>query len=173
MSRTPPPPWPAGAWPRLRLVLATVGFAGYARVGPGTAGSLAALAGLLALQLADPPQPLTLWLAVAVLTAASVGVGWSCTRAYNLSDPSWFVLDEAAGMALALACGPGLGAAGIAGAFLAFRLLDVLKPPPIAQLERLPGGFGITADDLLAGAAAGLAMRGLAALWPAALGSGA
>ena len=159
MSRTPPPPWPAGAWPRLRLVLATVGFAGYARVGPGTAGSLAALAGLLALQLADPPQPLTLWLAVAVLTAASVGVGWSCTRAYNLSDPSWFVLDEAAGMATALACGPGFGVLEVVAALTLFRVLDVVKPPPIRQLERLPGGLGITADDFVAGAVAGLLVR--------------
>lgn len=170
---TPPPPWPPGAWPRLRLVLATVGFAGYARVGPGTAGSLAALAALLALQAADPPQPLTLWIAAATLSLASVWIGWACTRAYNLSDPSWFVLDEAAGMALALACGPGLGPGAVVGAFLAFRLLDVLKPPPIAQLERLPGGLGITADDLLAGAAAGLLVRGLAALFPGLAGAGA
>jgi phosphatidylglycerophosphatase A len=173
MPLSPLPPWPAGAWPRLRLILATVGFAGYARVGPGTAGSLAGLAALLALELARPPQPLTLWVAAAALTLASVWIGWSCTRAYNLADPSWFVLDEAAGMALALACGPGLGLGGILGAFVGFRLLDVLKPPPIAQLERLPGGIGITADDLLAGGLAGLAMRGLSLVFPGLTGAGA
>jgi len=51
-------------------------------------------------------------------------------------------------------------------AFLLFRILDVWKPGPIGWLERLPGGFGIMADDLLGGAlaaamvAAGLLLRG-------------
>ena len=40
----------------------------------------------------------------------------------------------------------------LGAAFLCFRVLDVLKPWPIRRLERLPGGLGIMADDLLAGA---------------------
>ena len=70
---------------------------------------------------------------------------------------------EVLGQSVAL-CGlhaafPGLGATGVGGPYLAsllvafalFRLLDILKPGPIGALERLPGGLGIMADDLLAG----------------------
>jgi phosphatidylglycerophosphatase A len=56
-----------------------------------------------------------------------------------------------------------LGVIGASG-FLLFRLLDVLKPPPISTLERLRGGVGIVADDLLAGAVAGLAV-GIVGRW--------
>jgi phosphatidylglycerophosphatase A len=49
-------------------------------------------------------------------------------------------------------------------AFLLFRLLDVVKPWPIRPLERLPGGWGIVADDLAAAFAAGLLVFGVLAL---------
>jgi phosphatidylglycerophosphatase A len=39
-----------------------------------------------------------------------------------------------------------------------FRILDVWKPPPVRQLERLPGGFGIVADDVMAGLYGALAI---------------
>jgi phosphatidylglycerophosphatase A len=45
-----------------------------------------------------------------------------------------------------------------AGGFLLIRVLDIAKPPPIGQLEKLPGGLGIMADDLAAGLMAGGAM---------------
>ena len=44
----------------------------------------------------------------------------------------------------------------ILGLFLAFRFFDVVKPLGIAQLQALPGGFGIVVDDLVAGAYANL-----------------
>jgi phosphatidylglycerophosphatase A len=44
----------------------------------------------------------------------------------------------------------------MAVAFVLFRVLDVVKPWPIRRLERLPGGWGIVADDLAAALAAGL-----------------
>jgi phosphatidylglycerophosphatase A len=56
-----------------------------------------------------------------------------------------------------------LGGAGIA--FALFRVLDIWKPPPIGRAQDLPGGWGVMADDLLAGAAAAL-LAGLGlALW--------
>ena len=58
----------------------------------------------------------------------------------------------------------------IAG-YLLLRLFDISKPPPIRQLERLPAGWGIMADDLMAGIYAALVLRGL--LWcDAAWGTG-
>lgn len=163
--RTPIPAWPDRWVDRFDLFCGTFGFSGYVKVGPGTSGSAAALAVILPLLWVPIPTQVTLWTLAAVWTAASVWIGARCIRTYNLSDPSWFVLDEAAGMALALACGPGLGLGAIAGAFGLFRILDVLKPPPIRQIEQLKGGVGITFDDVAAGAAAGLILR--AVYWAA------
>jgi phosphatidylglycerophosphatase A len=43
----------------------------------------------------------------------------------------------------------------VLGAFAVFRVLDVWKPGPIGALERLPAGWGVMMDDVLAGAVAG------------------
>jgi phosphatidylglycerophosphatase A len=83
----------------------------------------------------------------------------------GVEDPREVVVDEVAGQAIALiglhAAFPGLSGlpllAGVAAAFLLFRLLDVWKPGPVAALERLPGGTGIVLDDVAAGAIAALA----------------
>ncbi|MFZ5786292.1 MAG: phosphatidylglycerophosphatase A, partial [Acidobacteriota bacterium] len=77
------------------------------------------------------------------------------------SDPGPVVIDEVAGqwlaLALLVAAQPRPLSLGlVAGSFLLFRLFDVVKPWPIGRLERLPGGWGILADDLAAGLAAGL-----------------
>ena len=88
-------------------------------------------------------------LAVCIL----VGTWAAARRAQDLGqpDPSSVVVDEFCGMWLALvATNPSLLTAAVA--FAAFRVLDIAKPPPIRQLERLPGGYGIMADDLAAGA---------------------
>jgi len=47
--------------------------------------------------------------------------------------------------------------------FLVFRALDILKPWPARRLERLPGGFGIMADDVMAAVYGNLVMHGLSA----------
>ncbi len=97
---------------------------------------------------------------VAALALAAGLVGpWAAGRAARgrgVRDPNEVVIDEVAGQALALA---GLHLAfpgpspwiGVVAAFALFRLLDIAKPGPIGALERLPGGVGIMADDLLAG----------------------
>jgi phosphatidylglycerophosphatase A len=55
----------------------------------------------------------------------------------------------------------------VAGFFL-FRLMDILKPYPARDLERLPDGWGIMADDLMAGVYANLLVRVVLLVWPAA-----
>jgi phosphatidylglycerophosphatase A len=77
-----------------------------------------------------------------------------------VEDPGPVVLDEVAGpwvaLALLVTVRPGAPAPGaLAASFLLFRAFDVVKPWPIRRLERLPGGWGIVADDLAAGLAAG------------------
>lgn len=91
-------------------------------------------------------------------------------------DPHEVVVDEVAGQSIALlglhaflpAASSGLLGSGLVfAAFLLFRLLDVVKPGPIDGLQRLPGGWGVMADDVAAGAAVAvgfglLALLGLA-----------
>ena len=60
------------------------------------------------------------------------------------------VIDEVAGMLLTLLAVP-VGFTGAVVGFLAFRLFDISKPVPARQAERLPGGWGIMTDDLVAG----------------------
>jgi phosphatidylglycerophosphatase A len=93
--------------------------------------------------------------AAAAATAIGVAIGRYAERDYAAEDPKPFVLDEVAGMLIA-----GLAAwtpwslcpaTTLAGAFLWFRVTDILKPPPVRQLERLHGGWGIMMDDVAAG----------------------
>ncbi len=154
------PPWPRGWGSRLRLLAATCGGLGFAPIAPGLFGSLAGLALVAGLAALGAPPRLAAGALAAALTLLAVPLGSRLARDYNSPDPPWFVLDEAAGMALALSCGPELGPGVVVAVLILFRALDVVKPPPIAHAERLPGGAGITADDLIAGAAAGLAVRG-------------
>lgn len=144
-------------------LLATVGGLGDVLPAPGTTvGSLAGAALYWAAAALWPSAVASVALAgLAVLLPVSV---WACgeeARRRGIDDPQPVVLDEVAGQWLAvavvaLARGRQPGLRDLAVAFLLFRVFDVLKPWPIRRLERLPRGWGIVADDLAAGAAAGL-----------------
>ena len=131
--------------------IATAGGLGYAPVAPGTVASLppALLVWLLA--------PTDGWLLAAAALVGAVGI-WASGREearVGVHDPSSIVIDEVAGMLVACLGQPRtLG--WILALFLLFRVMDVWKPPPIRQLQVLPGGLGIVVDDLLAGVYAGV-----------------
>lgn len=74
------------------------------------------------------------------------------------SDPQQVVIDEVAGMMVALVALPATWKVYLGGLLL-FRFFDIVKPPPICQLQRLPGSLGIVLDDLLAGLFAQLSLR--------------
>ncbi len=105
--------------------------------------------------------PLSPFLSLAILAAMAV-VGLMASeqaiRETGLKDPSVVVVDEWLGQGAALLAAPHswLGA-GLA--FVFFRVFDILKPPPVGALERLPGGFGIMLDDLGAGILAAVCLR--------------
>jgi phosphatidylglycerophosphatase A len=79
-------------------------------------------------------------------------------------DPSIVVIDEIVGMWISLA-GLAPGAVPFITAFVLFRLFDVLKPEPARSLERLPGGWGIMLDDVVAGVYANAGTRVVLFLW--------
>lgn len=134
--------------------IATCGGLGYAPVVPGTVASLpvALLAWLLA-----PSGP---WLVVAVLLVSAAGI-WAAGREearLGVHDPGWIVVDEAAGMLVALIGHPP-SLLWVAALFVLFRVMDVWKPFPIHRLQSLPGGWGVVCDDLLAGLYANLLLQ--------------
>jgi phosphatidylglycerophosphatase A len=96
------------------------------------------------------------WQSAAIAGLFLVGVP-ICRRAAGLlrsKDPSAVVFDEIAAMPVVFLLIPFGLATSIAG-FLLFRLFDIAKPWPIRRFERLPGGWGIMADDFVAGLYAG------------------
>jgi phosphatidylglycerophosphatase A len=132
---------------RFAVLLATAGGSGYAPVAPGTAGSAVGL--LVCVLTRNWPVGYQVILLVA-LTLAGVWAAHHAARHFGADDPGPVVIDEVAGQLVTLFLVEG-GAGTIAGGFLVFRLLDIVKPWPAGRLEALPGGWGIMADDLMAG----------------------
>ena len=134
------------------LVVTSFG-AGYAPVASGTFGTYPAVVIYLAIALAAPPA-LHAWLiagALLIACAASIALAPWAERRWNSKDPGQFVIDEVAGFLLTvLLFRTGNILLTTIWAFLATRAFDILKPPPCRRLERLPGGWGILLDDLMA-----------------------
>jgi phosphatidylglycerophosphatase A len=126
--------------------LATLGPIGYAPVAPATAGS--ALVALVGWFLPPPPAPVALAL---IVVGAIVAVAIAGEAERDLGhDAKPIVVDEAVGQSLALLFVPHTIAA-FAASFLLFRIFDIWKPLGANQAQRLPGGLGVVADDVVAG----------------------
>ena len=128
--------------------------AGYMRQGPGTYGSVAAvLLWAAGIYLFHPgAAALAIGTAVAALLVTLIGIPAATivARESGRKDPGHVVIDEVAGQLIALvAIRPDWQHAVLS--LLLFRLFDILKPPPVRQLERLPEGTGIMMDDVAAG----------------------
>ena len=132
-------------------VLATWFFCGYVPVGPGTAGSLAALAMAWCLHRFAGVPAWTFGLLAVVLTAPGIWAAGVTAGESGLKDPQIVVVDEVVGQWLTLAGATQLNWKSWLLGFALFRLFDIWKPPPVRQLENLPGGTGIVADDAMAG----------------------
>jgi phosphatidylglycerophosphatase A len=149
----------AGGQPRradlLSTLVATGLGSGYAPIAPGTAGSAVGLLLFWPLHAASAAVQLA---AVAVLFVVGVAAATRVARGVGLEDPGIVVVDEVLGMWTSLLLMPFTPATAAAG-FVLFRILDVFKPYPARQLESLPGGWGIMADDLMAGVYANLLLR--------------
>jgi phosphatidylglycerophosphatase A len=91
----------------------------------------------------------TIMVAVAT-TLIGIPAGTIVARELGKKDPSEVVLDEVAGQAIALIAVPVSWKYAICSLIL-FRAFDIIKPPPVRQLEALPGGMGIMMDDVAAG----------------------
>jgi phosphatidylglycerophosphatase A len=144
--------------PRFALLLATWFGCGRSPVAPGTAGSAAAVLIAIGLHHHAGFQPWMLLLLAALLFYPAVWSAGVAARASGIHDPGFVVVDEVVGQWIALAgARPFYWKSALIG-FALFRLFDIWKPPPVRQLEALPGGLGINADDAMAGAYAALVL---------------
>jgi phosphatidylglycerophosphatase A len=143
--------------------LASGFYSGLFPIMPGTFASLIACSLFYALCVAVPVSSTLLGgiLLTGLLATAAIIVSNAALERCLFGDgkdPRPIVLDEFAGCGAALAgleCSPGLYLA----AFVLFRIFDVLKPPPVSALERLPRGWGVVLDDVAAGILANIIVR--------------
>jgi phosphatidylglycerophosphatase A len=145
--------------PVVALAAATVFGVGYIPVAPGTFGSAAGLLLWSALPGSAPAQAT----AIAALFIIGSWSGSVAERHFGGIDPAPVVIDEVMGMLITLFLNP-VGWVGAVGAFLLFRIADVIKPFPANRLEALHGGIGVMADDAMAAVYANLALRALLAV---------
>lgn len=152
----------------VRKIFITGLGSGYLPIAPGTWGSAFCVAVLLGVVWVVGGAPLvtnmTLGAIVVLATVGCIVWGRAMERDFGRKDPSHCTLDEWAGQAVALLLLPmgndwthyllatGLG-------FIAFRIFDIVKPPPARMAERLPRGLGVVADDLVAGLYANLLVQ--------------
>jgi len=138
--------------PLWSTLIATFFGIGYMKPGPGTWGSAAGLilwAGL-ASQLPASARTLTVIILAGVVTLIGIPAATQVARAFAKKDPQFVVIDEVAGQLIALIAAPLTWKTFLAG-FILFRAFDIVKPPPVRQLEKLPEGTGIVLDDVAAG----------------------
>lgn len=151
-SRSRPPLWAS--------VVATFCGIGHLRPGPGTWGSAAAVLLWAALAHTLAPALRTPVVCALAILIAVIGIpaATQVARTSGLKDPQFVVIDEVAGQLIALIAVP-LAWKTFLASFILFRGFDIVKPPPVRQLERLPEGAGIVLDDVAAGIYAFVGMQ--------------
>jgi phosphatidylglycerophosphatase A len=144
------------------FLIATWLGCGYVPVAPGTAGSLAALIIAIALHFSfhygSGYERGALIVLAVVLLAPGIWSAGVVARQTNTTDPQIVVVDEVIGQWITLAGAATFNWKSWLAAFVLFRLLDMWKPAPARQLESLSGGWGIVADDVMAGLYGALAI---------------
>jgi phosphatidylglycerophosphatase A len=149
------------------FAIATFFGIGRLKPGPGTWASIAAvlLWAIAARGVHLAPHALLAALLAGIALALLLGIPAStiAARESGIEDPGFVVIDEVIGQWIALLFSPADWAHALI-ALVLFRLFDILKPPPVRQLERLPEGWGIVFDDVAAGLYA-LGIASLVRIW--------
>ncbi|MCX5812249.1 MAG: phosphatidylglycerophosphatase A [Proteobacteria bacterium] len=134
------------------LFIVTCGFIGYL---PGASGTYASILGCIIVYFFTFSSFSGNVVFICCLTVCSI----VCINLlkYDSEDPSYIVIDELVGMLVTMA-GHETNLLNIISGFILFRFFDIIKPYPIRRVERLKGGYGVVADDVLAGIFANLLM---------------
>ncbi len=170
--------------PHISILLATWFGLGYLPKAPGTWGSLGgaafAVSWLVELGFVSPATTVILYqdarflddgllppsmptsLSLFLYRSIGVVVATRAARYAQIKDPQWVVIDEVSGQLITYYLFfwvlPLNWKSWLLG-FILFRIFDIWKPFPARQLERLPGGWGIMADDWMAGIYAAIVLR--------------
>jgi phosphatidylglycerophosphatase A len=133
---------------KIHILIATGFYSGYSKFMPGTIGTLASIP--VAVLLNNCLNKF--WIAVFIILTSfySFFICYDVERIFNKKDPHEIVLDEWLGFFISVFSIP-VNFQNYLFAFIIFRIFDILKPFPIKNLEKLPHGIGVVADDLMAG----------------------
>jgi phosphatidylglycerophosphatase A len=140
------------AAPLWATLTATFFYIGQLKPGPGTWASAVTVIVWFGIGrwIAPHWQPEVALLLAFTAVLAGIPASTRVSKAYGKKDPSFVVIDEVAGQLIALIGAP-FAWKSLLAAFILFRVFDILKPPPVRQLERIPQGAGIVLDDVGAG----------------------
>lgn len=139
---------------KIAVVVGTTFGSGFAPIAPGTVGALVTIIALWLL-----PLPLMPVFSHLIVVFFFIGV-WAaavCEKQWG-HDPGRVNWDEVVGMMISVVAVPKTWPMYVA-AFVLFRAFDVIKPFPVNRAEKLPGGWGIMIDDVIAGVYANLAVQ--------------
>ena len=138
------------------VLFATGCYAGYIPIASGTFGTLI---GIPVCYLLSELRALEVMLLIIAFTGSAVWISGWAEKVFKKKDSGLIVIDEMAGMLVTMFLIPWSAKSVVAGFFL-FRLFDIAKPFPIRRLEeKLPGGWGVVGDDILAGVYANVVLR--------------
>ncbi len=135
--------------------IATACGAGYFPIAPGTAGSVVGAAAVVALgqlHLSRLGSIAVLAAATVVICALGIWAAGEAEKFFGRTDPGAVVVDEVVGQMVTFLLLPHSNWKWLLAGFLLFRAFDVVKPFPARQAERIPRGWGIMLDDVVAGA---------------------
>ncbi|MFC2085541.1 phosphatidylglycerophosphatase A [Bacteroidota bacterium] len=121
-------------------------FTGYIPVASGTFGSLAAV---LIYLIPGFENPTIMIFSISVFTILSISLGKKFESIYG-KDPKQFTIDEFVGQWISLLFIPKIIWL-ITCVFIIWRFMDIVKPFPARQLEKIKGGWGIVLDDIISG----------------------
>jgi phosphatidylglycerophosphatase A len=151
--------------PQISIFIATAFGLGLLPKAPGTFGSIGGI--FIAVLMNDLnllTRPAITYAIVVITAILGVIASDRAARHAQIKDPQWVVIDEVSGQLLTyfaflfLAPFP-LNWKSLLLGFILFRLFDIWKPFPARQLENLPGGWGIMADDWMAGIYAAILLQ--------------
>ena len=148
---------------RFIIAMASAGYAGFSPRGPGTAGTAV---GILVYLLYSPFPPLLYFLSTGAFLILACWISQRAEFLLGQKDSPKIVIDEVTGYLITMAFVP-CTASSIAGGFLFFRVLDIIKPPPANWINReMKGGWAVVLDDVVAGVYANVLLRLTAVFFP-------
>lgn len=148
----------------LARVIATWFGCGYSPWAPGTVGSAAAILIGLGLERTLGLTPVEFGIWGIVLAVPGIWAAGVTARELKSKDPQVVVVDEVVGQWITLAGAAAWNWKAWVLGFALFRIFDIWKPAPVRQLEKLAGGVGIVADDMMAGVYGALVLWALGRL---------